>query len=258
MSHKNTPRCFAQHTMETCGEACILMVLDHFRKIRYATVQMEHSLYHHWRCQSYAGTLPLAAAACLGEYGLNRKLYLSGTQLENRNGFFPEAMHRGMVAEVPGQPEGFTCIPNATVDTNLLKAELDQGNLVMAMTRIPGASWYQQMKHKDLLLTFGMDDALQGDVESCLQWLEDPDADTELCIAFPGALDYTITLRGTPAELKRFLFQEQTIHWVVVYGYDDHHFKVIDPLSGKLLMTYPELDTYMDSPFGRLILTAGQ
>lgn len=42
-------RFYKQHTLESCGAACMLMLLDLYRKVEYPTPKQERKLYSLYR-----------------------------------------------------------------------------------------------------------------------------------------------------------------------------------------------------------------
>ena len=52
-------------TMETCGAACVMMLLDYYDRISYPTPKMEHKLYNRYRVNGYKGMTGAGVARCL-------------------------------------------------------------------------------------------------------------------------------------------------------------------------------------------------
>lgn len=48
-------RFYKQHSMETCGPACMLMLLDLYGKIEYPTPKQEMKLYSLYRSKVFKG-----------------------------------------------------------------------------------------------------------------------------------------------------------------------------------------------------------
>ena len=97
---KRKVRFFRQHSLETCGISCMLMVLDAFGKVLYPTEKQERKLYGIYRCRVFKGTLASAIADCLSANGLNVAVYHSSRRfLDNQNGYFPEPLYQAMLAE---------------------------------------------------------------------------------------------------------------------------------------------------------------
>ena len=86
-------RFYKQHTMETCGAACMLMILDLYRKVEYPTPKQERKLYSLYRSEAFKGINGAAIANCLSRNHLEVSLLHSSPQLmENRDAYFPEEL----------------------------------------------------------------------------------------------------------------------------------------------------------------------
>ena len=48
-------RFYKQHTLESCGAACMMMLLDFYRKVEYPTPKQERKLYSLYRSQAFLG-----------------------------------------------------------------------------------------------------------------------------------------------------------------------------------------------------------
>lgn len=191
-------RFFRQHTMETCGISCILMILDRFHRVKYPTAKQERKLYALYRCRSFCGVLAASAADCLSRNRLEVALYHSSGQLmENRDGYYPPALfdemlreYRETLSRAGGRirvEAGCELSPGWVLD------RLAEGKLVMLQCVVPG------------------------------------DAD--------GMHDHVL-------------------HWVLCYGWEEGAFLVCDPMSRKIALTEAELAFYMDTPIGRVAITA--
>lgn len=71
---KEKIRYFPQHpldpwnlTMETCGAACVLMLLDYYDMITHPSLKMEHTVYSHHKVNGYKGMTGAALANCLSD-----------------------------------------------------------------------------------------------------------------------------------------------------------------------------------------------
>ena len=81
---------YSQHTLETCGPACMLMLLDLYRKIEYPTPKQEMKLYSLYRSKAFRGVNGAAIANCLSKNNLAVHLVHSSSQMmDNREGYFP-------------------------------------------------------------------------------------------------------------------------------------------------------------------------
>lgn len=190
-------RFYKQHSMETCGPACMLMLLDLYEKIEYPTQKQERKLYSLYRSKAFLGVNGAALASCLSRNGLDVHLVHSSPQMmDNRDLYFPEELFAQLLAEYRSEvkkcSDSVSIVSGAEISCDTLRQELDKGKQIILETFIPG------------------------------------DAD--------GLHDHVL-------------------HWIVVYGYDGDLFHVCDPLSSKIKLTAAELETYMDTPIGRIYLT---
>ncbi len=97
---KRKIRFYRQHSPETCGISCILMLLHVHGRVRYPTEKQERKLYSLYRCRAFMGTLPGAMAECLMKNGLAVEMYhTSGRSLANLNGYYPEELYREILRE---------------------------------------------------------------------------------------------------------------------------------------------------------------
>ena len=136
-------RFFKQHTLETCGAACMLMLLDYYGKVEYPTAKMEMKLYSLYRSRAFKGMNGGEAARCLARNGLSVHLmHSSAAMMENRDGYFPEELYRALFSEYREAVEKCadsvrftTC---AVLNCETLKQELDAGRQVMVQCIVPG------------------------------------------------------------------------------------------------------------------------
>ena len=97
---RHPPRLYKQHTEETCGISCALMVLHHFHRVQYPTPRQERKLYNFYHCRSFKGTLPTAMALLLLRNRLAVSVYHSSPEyLDNRDGYYPPELYRALMAE---------------------------------------------------------------------------------------------------------------------------------------------------------------
>lgn len=93
-------RFFRQHSLETCGISCILMILDYYHRVQYPTVKQERKLYGIYRSRAFCGVQAASAAECLSWNRLNVALYHeSPTLIDNHNGYYPEKLYRSILLE---------------------------------------------------------------------------------------------------------------------------------------------------------------
>ena len=136
-------RFYKQHSMETCGPACMLMLLDLYGKIEYPTVKQEMKLYSLYRSKAFKGVNGAAIANCLSKNGLNVHLaHSSAEMMDNRDGYFADELYAALLEEYRAETAkcdgkidisagvGITC------DT--LRQELEAGKQIILETIIPG------------------------------------------------------------------------------------------------------------------------
>lgn len=136
-------RFYKQHSMETCGSACILMLLDLYEKIYYPTQKQEMKLYSLYRSRVFPGVNGAAIANCLSKNALTVHLVHSSSQMmENREEYFSDKLFTELLAEYQAETE--KCIDRIQVSTNsditctTLRQELDAGRQIILETIIPG------------------------------------------------------------------------------------------------------------------------
>lgn len=76
------------------------------------------------------------------------------------------------------------------------------------------------------------------------------------------------TLRSILSQDKQILLQcivpgdadgihLEVLHWIVVYGWDGDDFLCCDPLSSKLRISSQAMESYMDTPIGKVCIAVG-
>lgn len=193
-------RFYKQHSMETCGPACMLMLLDLYGKIEYPTPKQEMKLYSLYRSSAFKGVNGAAIANCLSKNNLEITLLQSFHQrMDNRDDYYSEELYEALQGEyqaaVDKCADRIRLITDAAISCDLLKQELDSGKKIILQCIVPG------------------------------------NAD--------GIHDHVL-------------------HWIVVYGYEENLFLVCDPLSSKIRLTEEDLDSYMDTPIGRICIVIGE
>lgn len=184
---KRKVRFFRQHSLETCGISCILMVLDAFGRVQYPTAKQERKLYGIYRCRAFKGTLASAIAECLSKNKLNVRLFHSSPQyMDNQNGYYPDQLYREMLKEYVNTIDGI------------------KNKVIVACSCSITSDW-------------------------CRKKLEDGELLIIQCIV-PGNADG---------------MHEETLHWILIYGYQDGSFLACDPLSCKITLTEAELAGYI-------------
>lgn len=193
-------RFFRQHTMETCGPSCVLMILDLYQKLNYPTPKQEAKLYSLYRSQAYAGTTGAAMADCLSKNGLSVSLlHSSENYMDNRDEYFSPSLFSTYWAEYRSRIDA--CKDRVSIQTGA----------ALSCTTIR--------------------EALDTQKQVIVQ-----------CIV-PGNADG---------------IHEETLHWIVVYGYEGEEFLVCDPLSSKIRISSDAMERYMDTPIGRICVVVGE
>lgn len=146
-------RTYRQHVMEdweigleTCGIACILMLLDLYQRIQYPTRKMERELYFLYRCRTLKkGVTGAAAAECLSHprNGLQvRLIHSSEEYLENFGGYYTAEQFADLQQEY--RSTLLRCRDRITVETGVeptcedLMQLLAEGKKIMVQCLIPG------------------------------------------------------------------------------------------------------------------------
>lgn len=137
-------RFFRQHSNETCGISCVLMILYAFGKLQYPTVKQEEKLYKRYYCRALGmGTMASAAARCLSKNQLDVAIYHSSSDyLDNRDQYFPETIFQSMLAEYKEDLQSISdrvhTETNFAITADWYREQLDQGKLLMIECMIPG------------------------------------------------------------------------------------------------------------------------
>ena len=136
-------RFYKQHSMETCGPACMLMLLDLYGKIEYPTPKQEMKLYSLYRSKAFKGVNGAAIANCLSRNRLNVHLAQSSPQMmDNRDGYFEKELYAALLAEYHAEIEKFVSnirlSTGAEITCDTLRQELDVGRQIILQTLIPG------------------------------------------------------------------------------------------------------------------------
>ena len=197
---KRKVRFFRQHSLETCGISCMLMVLDAFGKVLYPTEKQERKLYGIYRCRAFKGTLASAIADCLSANGLNVEVYHSSRRfLDNQNGYYPEPLYQAMLEEY-----------TKTIERIRDRVFVETGCRI-------ATDWYRERLDEGKLL-----------IVQCL---------------VPGGADG---------------MHDETLHWILLYGYEEDEFLACDPLSHKIRLTGSEAERYTHTPAGSICVAVGE
>jgi len=143
-------RFFAQHPLEgrdipeTCGAACVLMLLDYYGRVQYPTVKLEHDLYSRYRVNGYMGMTAAGVARCLSFPRNALKVHLVQSfqeKMENRGGAFAPDVYEKIMAShtmhLNACANRIEFSPGVDFDTAFLKRELEKGRKIMLQCFIP-------------------------------------------------------------------------------------------------------------------------
>lgn len=136
-------RFYKQHTMETCGAACMLMLLDFYGKVKYPTPKQEMKLYSLYRSRAFKGMNGAAIADCLSNNNLTVSLLHSSPQMmDNRDGYFSEELYEALLAEYRKSAEKCAdraCIvTGAAITCTTLRQAFDEGKQIILQCIVPG------------------------------------------------------------------------------------------------------------------------
>lgn len=158
-------RFFPQHTPETCGISCILMIAKYFKKIEYTSIGQEKNLYELYRCKKYMGTLASAAAACLSyKYHLDVAVYHSSSEyLENKENYFDTKTFGEIYEEykntIKGIQNSVLVEKNFDFTPKWYRERLDEGKLLMVESVIGTAADEKLDKPIHWILIYGYEDS---------------------------------------------------------------------------------------------------
>lgn len=170
MIHK--VRFFHQHTHETCGISCLLMVLDSFG-IDYPTIRKEQILYNRYRIKEYPGVQGAAIAHELATRGLAVSLVHSSNHLiDNRNHYFSPEHYNAILTNHLSYTERsdrvFEVKRGSPITCDDLRRELSQGWLVILQCIVDGNAdgIHQRVLHGVLVYGFEGDTFFVCDPEN--------------------------------------------------------------------------------------------
>ncbi|MBQ2954064.1 MAG: hypothetical protein IJE07_11050 [Clostridia bacterium] len=166
-------RFWKQHSMESCGIACALMILDAFG-VDYPTIGKEQALYRRFRARCTPGTLGGSVAQLLTRHGLQVTLaHAEREMMVNRGGYYPPELHAQILAEhreaIERAGARLTLRVGQPITADWLRAELAGERLVIVEVIVPGDAdgMHDEVLH-GILLTGAEDgvflacDPLQG------------------------------------------------------------------------------------------------
>lgn len=133
---------YYQGTTETCGIACVLIVLYYFR-IEYPSRGKEMALYGIYGTKRYPGTLGAAVANALSKRHLAVSLvHSSEAMMDNSGGYYPDEMYADMMEQyrdhIDRAGQALTLINGADITCDMLRAELDRDRLVILQCIVDG------------------------------------------------------------------------------------------------------------------------
>lgn len=135
-------RFYKQHTKETCGISCMLMILDYFG-IDYPTVSKEMRLYQMYGTKASVGTLGAAIAYALSRRGLDVSLAHSSEKLmENQGDYYPPQLYEAILKEyrtyIDRAAGAVDVKAGAPIDCGELRRELERDRLVILQCFVEG------------------------------------------------------------------------------------------------------------------------
>lgn len=150
-------RFFRQHTPETCGISCMLMIMNYFG-VDYPTIGKEQRLYRLYGTKATPGTLGAAIAYALSARGLRVTLAHSSEQLiENHDSYYPEPLYTEILNEydfyIRKGMDRFELRAGVQIDCNVLRCELAAERLVILQCLVDGSAdgMHDQVLHGILL-----------------------------------------------------------------------------------------------------------
>lgn len=136
-------RFYKQHSMETCGPACMLMLLDFYRKVEYPTPKQEMKLYSLYRSSAFKGVNGAAIAHCLSKNNLDVSLLQSFHQkMDNRDDYYSEELYEALQGEYQTVLDKcrnrIRLVTDANISCDSLKQELIEGKQIILQCIVPG------------------------------------------------------------------------------------------------------------------------
>ena len=125
-------RLYRQTWDETCGPACILMLLDYYKIITYPTKRAEKEIYDAYETDVYPGMNGAAVARHLAQRGLKPTIYYSSENgMDNKERYFEEGIYQGLLLEYHTQIEKANgkvkTVHTQKIDCDFLREQLKQG-----------------------------------------------------------------------------------------------------------------------------------
>ncbi|MBQ8830279.1 MAG: hypothetical protein IJ017_01625 [Oscillospiraceae bacterium] len=142
---KHRIRFYKQHTKETCGIACALILLDYYdRKVSYPTKKMEKKLYDIYKSKALKmGVSGARLAELLAKNNLDvRLVHSSENILENRDGYFTSEKFDPFLEEyisyLSKRGDLYTFEKGAYITLDTIKDELSKKRQLIVETIVPG------------------------------------------------------------------------------------------------------------------------
>ena len=135
-------RFYKQHSMETCGIACLLMILDAFGK-DFPTIGKEQAYYARYRSRVMPGTSMGAIAYALTRANLDVTLaHASPDLMDNRDQYNSPALHAQLLEEhracIERAGDALRLRCGVPITPAWLRDELAQNRLILVEVCIPG------------------------------------------------------------------------------------------------------------------------
>lgn len=136
---------YRQGKSESCGAACILMILDFFGKVKYPRVKQERKLYNLYRSKAFKGMNAAAVADCLSDDHNYMAVHLRQSfahAMDNRDGYFDEELYQALANEYfESERKCADRIAHTVgdrINCDTLRQALDARKLIMVQCIVPG------------------------------------------------------------------------------------------------------------------------
>lgn len=136
-------RYYHQSEDYTCGPACVLMILDHYRKVPRPTVKKEADIYKDYKSKAFMGTPGVSVAQCLADWGFQITLHHAQAEcMLNRDDYFEPALFESMRAEYVQRLEEsdglFEVRTASPISSGWLRDLIAQDHQAILETIVPG------------------------------------------------------------------------------------------------------------------------
>lgn len=138
-------RFFPQHTLETCGISCCLMLLDYYqRDLKWPTKKMEQTLYGEYHVDGFKGTTGAAVADCLSWPQNNLDVHLVQSFQDRKENWDPVFSEEDMEKIIRSYRKHLDACRNrirlsagVTFDCGFLRQQLDVGKKIVLQCFVP-------------------------------------------------------------------------------------------------------------------------